>query len=910
MSKPDDANGHPVAIDPTTDLPPAPPHAGPSTARRGDTSLRSGHLATAHRVGDLESDPSAQTGAYTPPTAQADVSSAAGGDTAADQPRLAVAGRPTVRGYEILGELGRGGMGVVYKARQVGLDRLVALKMILAGAHARAKDLDRFRAEAQAVARFQHPNIVQIYEVGDADGLPYFSLEFVDGGTLAAKVRREPQAPKYAAETTEALARAMQYAHDHGVVHRDLKPANVLLATNGTPKITDFGLAKRLEQDSGQTQAGTVLGTPSYMAPEQAMGDTANVGPRADVYALGAMLYDLLTGRPPFAGTSVLDTLEMVRTHEPVPPGQLTAKLPKDLETICLKCLQKEEGKRYATAGELADDLRRYLDGKPILARPVGAAERAWRWAKRNPWVAGLGSAVALLLVTVAVLTSIMSYRLNQKRNEAEANFRAAKIAEEREAEEKRNAQAAEAKAVAEKAIREQHWLTAMGLLRGNSLYVDNELKGKLSLAPIRLRVQQVILRDLEKLRKDMADHPLGGRTEAGAHQRMGDVYLNANRVGEAVDEYQKAHAVTVQFERANPDDPVGKRNLAAVTTILGDVELRLGDAAKARDRYAAALALRQKWAEMMPDHPAARQAIAESYAHLGRVDLELGEPAKALENFRAAEKQYSELPKELTGDLNVQRERIEIRDQVGNCLFKLGKADKAEAEHQGAYQVREALAKKYPKQPVLQRDVAASRMSLGDFYLFDRKDPARALVEYAPAYTEYSAQAKADPDDLNAKAEVSAMAYRMGFVADRLADRAPVGGAALRQAATAYYEECLAVRRDLAKADPRDTRGQINVMVALARLGKAAEVETIAAALRKQAGADRRVLFQTACGLAVAAGGTGPDADRCREQAFEVLGKLVDQGWKDRVALETDPDLDAVRGDKRFAELLARVGK
>jgi hypothetical protein len=200
--------------------------------------------------------------------------------------------------------------------------------------------------------------------------------------------------------------------------------------------------------------------------------------------------------------------------------------------------------------------------------------------------------------------------------------------------------------------------------------------------------------------------------------------------------------------------------------------------------------------------------------------------------------------------------------------------------------------------------------MSLGDFYLFDRKDLSRALSLYAPAYAEYSSQAKADPDDLNAKAEVSAMAYRMGFVADRLARKVPVGGAALRQAATSYYDECLAVRRDLAKADPKDTRGQINVMVALARLNRAGEVLQVADALGKAAPDDRRVLFQTACGLAVAAGGTGPDAARCREQAFDVLNKLVEQGWKDRVALETDPDLDAVRGDPRFAELLKRVGK
>ena len=264
-----------------------------------------------------------------------------------------------VPGYEVLGELGRGGMGVVYKARQVGLNRLVALKMILSGDYAAAGDLARFRLEAEAVAKFQHPNIVQIYDIDEVKGLPYFCLEFVDGGPLHKKLAGDPQPPRQAAELLRQLAAAMEYAHQRKIVHRDLKPANVLLAADGTPKIADFGLAKKLDDAESRTQSGSILGTPSYMAPEQARG--VEVGPSADVYSLGAILYETLVGRPPFKGATVLDTLEQVRSQEPVPPSRLQPKVPRNLETICLKCLEKVPKNRYAGAGALAEDLRRFL---------------------------------------------------------------------------------------------------------------------------------------------------------------------------------------------------------------------------------------------------------------------------------------------------------------------------------------------------------------------------------------------------------------------------------------------------------------------------------------------------------------------------------------------------------------------
>jgi tRNA A-37 threonylcarbamoyl transferase component Bud32 len=314
-------------------------------------------------------------------------------------PAAALAGAPVqVAGYEILGELGRGGMGVVYKARQTKLGRVVALKMILAGGHAGASDVARFRTEAEAVARLQHPNIVQIFEVGDHGGLPFLSLEFCPGGSLDRKLNGTPIRARDAAELVEKLARAVQAAHEKGVLHRDLKPANVLLAEDGAPKITDFGLAKKLDA-AGQTQSGAVLGTPSYMAPEQASGKSSQVGPAADVYALGAILYECLTGRPPFKAATSLDTILQAAADEPVAPRRLQSTTPRDLDTMCLKCLRKETARRYRSALELAEELRRFLDGEPIQARPPSPFERARRWAQRRPAVA------ALLAVLLVVLT-------------------------------------------------------------------------------------------------------------------------------------------------------------------------------------------------------------------------------------------------------------------------------------------------------------------------------------------------------------------------------------------------------------------------------------------------------------------------------------------------------------------------
>jgi serine/threonine protein kinase len=311
--------------------------------------------------------------------------------------------------YELMELLGSGGMGVVYKARQVSLDRRVALKVIRSHRLASPDEHRRFFMEARVVATLNHPNIVPIYEIGMHDGMPYFSMMLLEGGRLSDRTHQGPLNPREVAGLMATVARAVHAAHQCGILHRDLKPSNILFNDHGIPYVTDFGLAKRVDSDDSQTATGQIMGSPSYMAPEQARGHSRDVGLAADVYALGAILYELLTGRPPFRGASIMETLDLVRNQDPVPPSRLVPRLRRDLETICLKCLEKDPRKRYDTASEVADDLERFLNGDPIKARSTRWWERGAKWARLRP--------VAALLAAMMVLTCSMSMVLSVKYN-------------------------------------------------------------------------------------------------------------------------------------------------------------------------------------------------------------------------------------------------------------------------------------------------------------------------------------------------------------------------------------------------------------------------------------------------------------------------------------------------------------
>jgi serine/threonine-protein kinase len=623
---------------------------------------------------------------------------------------------PSVPGYEIIGELGRGGMGVVFEARHRALNRRVALKVIRG--FAGRDEVARFRAEAEAVARLQHPNIVQIYEVGEHAGMPYLALEFVEGGSLLARLRREPLAPLDAAEQCLALARAVQHAHSRGVIHRDLKPANILLATDGTPKVGDFGLAK-LGDDPGRSRSGLIVGTPSYMAPEQAAGRGDLVGPPADVWALGAILYECLTRRPPFLGSDSADTVHQVLTAEPNAPARLVGGVPRDLDTICLKCLRKEPDQRYRTAGDLADDLARFLEGRPILARRVPWWEQLGKWARRRPAAAGL---IVVTLAATAALAGV-GYRYFRdleeharvledrnttiSRNVAELEERNATITQK-----SRDLELAGAATIKERDRAEENLagaleavdklLSSMGLTRiAHVPHIDKTRAALLAEAlrvcdrllelqkdNPRLRMLQAmtlqrsgqILRQLQRFEESEKKHDQAlavleelraapGRfapadiLKVQAHTRMsrGSLYLQTGRVKEAVREQEAALELLREVIPNRPND-IDLRFLAAI----GNAELGMA-ALESRDHEKAALHLgraRQLTEGLMRDRPAeAAYAGVHALNHhaLGVLHWRQNEADRAEEHFTAA--------------IDVGRRLVEVFPQDVDYRQALGRA-------------------------------------------------------------------------------------------------------------------------------------------------------------------------------------------------------------------------------------------
>ena len=771
-----------------------------------------------------------------------------------ERPRPAPPPLPAIPGYEVLGLLGRGGMGVVYKVRQLRLNRLAALKMVLAGAHAVPEDAVRFLAEAEAVARLHHPNIVQVFACGDHDGRPYFEMEFLAGGSLADRLDGTPWAPRDAAELVETLARALAEVHRLGIVHRDLKPANILLAADGTPKVADFGLAKWLDGDSGLTRTDVVLGSPSYMAPEQARGKAGAVGPAADLYSLGAVLYELLTGRPPFRAATALETLEQVKAAEPVAPRRLQPRLPRDLETVCLKCLHKEPQRRYGSAAALAEDLRRFGAGEPIRARPVGVVERAWRWCRREPALSTLAAALAAAVVVGFLGVATQWWRAEEHLGEVrhqrallEADFRR-EVAARRAVEE---AHAREQQARGRAQRRFQLGMEAVdgyaALAREDELRMDPRLEGlRRKLLGSALRFYAELQRSLEadptpQARSQLAEafvqlgtihEEIGARRESlSAYQRalaiqealgaedpadhrpraasvrsyraIGVILRDLGLLDEAVGALARGVAIAEDLVRDHPADLTYREDLAWCLDNLGSVQVRRGrpdEAVRVQERT---LAIRAALARDDPTSIRFRRNLAWSHTGLAAALDASGRTAEAFRHLAQAMKGHEELVRDHP---EVALHRVWLAadlSELGLLQRQAGDPDSRRSIEQ-SLAIRAALAREHPTSSRAQADLAMSTLFLAtEQAAAGQLDQALANIRKAERIAEQFPEVDQALVLYNvscAYSQCSAAARRGGEDLgpggrDAYADRAM---AALRRAVAAGYPNVPLIRRDI----------------------------------------------------------------------------------------------------------------
>jgi serine/threonine protein kinase len=707
---------------------------------------------------------------------------AASTDTATGATSTAPGGTPDlvdVPGFEILRELGRGGMSVVYQARQQNLNRHVALKVLLAGGFAGPEEQVRFRTEAEALGRLQHPHIVPVYEVGEQAGRPYLVMEFVGGGSLAGFLAGTPLPIRPAAQLVATLARAIHYAHQRGIVHRDLKPANVLMQIidsrsemesrpdlclaktaignlqSAIPKITDFGLAKLLvgepgvSTSAGPTQSGAIIGTPSYMAPEQAAGRSREIAPAADIYALGAILYELLTGRPPFRAATTLETLLQVQTLEPVPPSRLCPNLPRDLATICLKCLEKEPRKRYGNAEALADDLSHFLVGEPIRARQVGTLERTWRLCRRNPVVAALTAAVAVTLLAGTGISAYFAAQAGREAEEALTQKRHADESAEQARHEKERAQSSlhfargaldeMTSLVLEDLLGRQHELTddhkkylrqALANYEKFAQETGKDEAARYGVAQARVRVGSIRVRlgeyqpavtvyrqaldDFTKLAVEFPatrEYSLG---RAQCHMALGYVFWSWGRPRESAAVYGLARDDLEKLVAAFPTTAEFRLELARCCHNLGLQLHDLGKRADARASYQQALTIFQKLDAGSPNIRFYRQGLASAHNRLGVVLTELSLGNDALAEHRKALTIRDELVRAYPREPDYRWEWVNNLNDFGHFLRLAGELPKARKCHEHALALAKELTAEFPGVPAYRRELARSHNNLG----------------------------------------------------------------------------------------------------------------------------------------------------------------------------------------------------
>jgi len=825
--------------------------------------------------------------------------------------------------YSIVRVLGRGGMGIVYLAYQAKLGRTVALKMVLAGSHSSSTALDRFLAEAKAVAHLQHPNIVQIFEIGEHERLPFFSLEFVDGQSLDDKLRGKPLPPQEGAKLLVTICRAMQYAHDHGVLHRDLKPANILLSKEGVPKVTDFGLAKRLEEEaagSGTTREGTVMGTPSYMSPEQAQGAIAKLGPATDQYSLGAMLYEFLTGRPPFVSPKPLETIMQVIKKEPLAPRELQPKVPLDLETICLKTLSKEPEKRYASCAELADDLERYLRGEPIIARPVSQAEKAWRWYKRNRLVGNLSIAAAVGLLAVATISTWSAFTLNSKNKELqtaqEATLEQARIAKQNELtalENERVAQANEKRATESEAVavrRAESIVQTVQTFFNEVQSIDtNEVP---RMKETRDRMMKTILPLIEReVLKEMPTDDKARLTAAALRKALADD-MAAQNMKESAEKYYLELEQFFKERAEKKKTDAARSNYLQIVRSIGDLKRELG-----RDMESS-LAYHQQQLAIAKDifensradengegkYPGFQklQLLARAYHDVAVTYIRIGDLDQAKIHSLEAQRLYQEAITSIETDpslsqvpaANKQNAIKAMRDALSITML--------------AYATIANRTGEPEKMEEILRPVVATAKEA-----FERDQTnASILRDYCGKLgllSEFLAQTQRTDDGMVGLEEAVKLA-------DRLLTFAPDHTEFIRTAAVAHYRLCqwrrelglpeadspgikaLTLRRAKFDRDPRNDRFRIEKMLSEAQSGDVAAAKEIADSYWPAEKLDNELLIELARSYAQMSSRAESDADKTayRERAIESLKRASAQGYRDKTFVKNELDLKLLR--------------
>jgi serine/threonine protein kinase len=628
--------------------------------------------------------------------------------------------------YELIEMIAKGGMGVVYKARQRKLNRLVAVKMILAGQFADETDVERFYAEAEAAANLRHPNIVAIHEVGEFEGQHFFSMDFIEGQTLGDLVRENPLSARRAAQYVKTVAETMHFAHEQGFLHRDLKPSNVMLDRNGEPLIMDFGLAKKATGETSQlTISGAIVGTPSYMPPEQAAGRNDDVTARSDVYSIGAILYELLTGRPPFRATNPYETIKQVLELEPASPRVLNDGIPRDLETICLKCLQKEPARRYTSGQDLADELQRFLDGMPIRARPISLPERAWRWCRRNPVLAS-AMAIAATGILVALIAVTGAYiRTKAALAESDKSFRQA--------------------------------LDAV-----NELFTEvseDTLLQQPGMQPLRKSLLSRALEYYERFRQQRGDDPTVQDELALATFRVGKIKEAIESPEAALVEYERAREMQDRLLAQRPHDTDRLQNLSNTFTAMGPAYFALQRPKESLEAFGKAVELREQLAAANPHDSEIQRLLANSYMNIGLIEMILGDTAsrngnaqdaqthnqESLRQFTIAQTTRDNALREAPTDSKLRRDRGKGNYNLANLRTNMGDLEQAEQHIDAAIAEITRLVEQGDIELDTQANLAICIRRKGDF-AFEAGDDVAALTEYNKALPKMVALARENP--------------------------------------------------------------------------------------------------------------------------------------------------------------------